>query len=184
MKCNEPIGFDTLAAYYLGELSPQHEIPLEEHFFACAHCTGQLEEVAALAAGTRAVVKEGRVSLVASAPFVDAMKRAGLSLREYQLNPGGSVNCTIGADDDAVISRLHAPLVGVKRLDVLSIGGGEEEVRLTDVPFDAQTGEVLLIPSAAWLKSMPTFTMRMRLIAVGETGENPIGEYLFNHSPS
>jgi hypothetical protein len=64
------------------------------------------------------------------------------------------------------------------------MGCGAAEVRLTDVPFDAQTGEVLMIPSAAWLKTMPAFTMRMRLIAVGEAGEKPIGEYLFNHSPS
>ena len=56
-------------------------------------------------------------------------------------------------------------------------------MRLADVPFDAETGEVL-IPSAAWLKTMPAFTMRMRLIAVGEAGEKQIGDYTFNHSPS
>jgi DNA-directed RNA polymerase specialized sigma24 family protein len=55
--------------------------------------------------------------------------------------------------------------------------------RLADVPFDAETGEVLVIPSAAWLKTMPAFTMRMRLIAVSEAGEKPIGDYTFNHSP-
>ena len=184
MRCDKPIGFDTLAAYYLGELPQQREALLEEHLFACARCAGRLDEIAALAAGVRAAVTEGRVSLVASAPFVEAMKRAGLSVREYRLDPGGSVNCTIGADDDAVVSRLHAPLAGVQRIDVVSMGGGAAEVRLADVPFDAQTGEVLMIPSAAWLKTMPAFTMRMRLIAVGEAGEKPIGEYLFNHSPS
>jgi hypothetical protein len=31
---------------------------------------------------------------------------------------------------------------------------------------------------------MPAFTMRMRLIAVGEAGEKQIGDYTFNHSPS
>jgi hypothetical protein len=51
------------------------------------------------------------------------------------------------------------------------------------VPFDAQTGEVLVIPSAAWLKTMPAFTMRMRLIAVGDAGESAIGDYTFLHSP-
>jgi hypothetical protein len=62
-------------------------------------------------------------------------------------------------------------------------GGGEPEDRLADVPFDAQTGEVLVIPSPAWLKTMPAFTMRMRLIAVGEAGDSEIGEYTFLHSP-
>jgi hypothetical protein len=95
------------------------------------------------------------------------------------------VNCTIRADDDAVVSRIRAPLAGVKRLDVVRVrDGGGPEVRLADVPFDAERGEVLWIPSAAWLKTMPAFTTRMRLIAVGEAGEKRIGDYTFNHSPS
>jgi hypothetical protein len=70
------------------------------------------------------------------------------------------------------------------RLDVVQRqGGGEPEVRLADVPFDAETGEVLIIHSGAWLKTMPAFTMRTRLIAVGEAGEKSIGDYTFNHSP-
>jgi anti-sigma factor RsiW len=185
MTCDGPIGFETLVGYWLGELPEKREAILEEHFFGCAHCTGRLEQIAALASGVRVAVKEGRVSMAVSGPFVEAMKQAGMSLREYRLEPGGSVNCTIGAGDDAVISRLRAPLAGVKRLDAVSMqGGGETEVRLADVPFDADAGEVLLIPSAAWLKTMPAFTMRMRLIAVGDAGEKPIGDYTFNHSPS
>lgn len=185
MTCDDPIGFETLIAYWLGELPGKHEAVLEEHLFGCAHCTGRLEDIATLAAGVRAAVKDGRVSMAVSAPFIEAMKQAGLNLREYRLEPGGSVNCTIGADDDAVVSRLRAPLAGVQRLDAVSMqGSGGRAVRLADVPFDADTGEVLWIPSAAWLKTMPAFTMQMRLIAVGDAGEQPIGDYTFNHSPS
>jgi hypothetical protein len=185
VTCGNPIGFETLVAYWLGEVPESREATLEEHLFACAHCSKRLKQCVALAAGVRAAVEGGRVSLVVSGRFVEAMKQAGLRLREYQLEPGGSVNCTIRADDDAVISRLHAPLAGVKRLDVVSMhGGGEPEVRLIDVPFDPEAGEVLVIPPAAWLKTMPAFTMRMRLIDVGSTGEAPLGDYTFNHSPS
>jgi hypothetical protein len=185
MTCENPIGFETLVAYWLGEVPEKREAMLEEHLLSCAYCTERLEGLAALASGVRAAVKDGKVSMVVSEPFVEAMKHAGLCLREYRLEPGGSVNCTIRADDDAVISRIRAPLAGVKRLDVVRMrGGGEPEVRLADVPFDAETGEVLMIPSAAWLKTMPAFTMRMRLIAVGEAGEKQIGDYTFNHSPS
>ena len=185
MICSEPIGFETLVAYWLGEIPAQQEAALESHLFGCALCTGRLEGLATLAAGVRAAVKEGRVSLVVSGPFVEAMKRAGLSLREYRLDPGGSVNCTIRADDDAVISRMRAPLAGVGRLDVVSTQGASgPATRITDVPFDAASGEVLFIPPAAWLKTMPAFTMRMRLVAVSEAGERPLGDYTFNHSPS
>ena len=185
MTCENPIGFERLVAYWLGELPEEREATLEEHFLGCAHCSRELEGLAALALGVRAAVQQGRVNLVVPGPFVRAMKQAGLRLREYEVDPGGSVNCTIRADDDVVVSHLRAPLSGVQRLDLVRArGGGEPEERLADVPFDAQTGEVLVIPSPAWLKTMPAFAMRMRLIAVGEAGESEIGEYTFLHSPS
>ena len=185
MTCEKPIGFEALVAYWLGETPEKREAALEEHLFGCAHCTQRLQGIAALATGVRAAVRDGRVSMVISTPFVGAMQRAGLRLREYAVEPGGSVNCTIRGDDDAVVSHLRASLAGVTRLDVVKMGGAREpEVRLVDVPFDAEAGEVLVVPSAAWLKAMPAFTMRMRLVSVGDAGEKQIGEYTFNHSPS
>jgi hypothetical protein len=185
VSCTSPLDFEILIAYWLGELPAEREAAVEEHFFGCAHCSGRLEELAALADGIRAAVHDGKVHVVVSAPFVDAMKQAGLRLREYRLHPGGSVNCTIRADDDAVVSRMRAPLGDVKRLDVVtSVDESASERRLTDVPFDADSGEVLILPSAAWLKAMPAFTMRMRLVAVDGDNERPLGEYTFNHSPS
>jgi hypothetical protein len=95
------------------------------------------------------------------------------------------VNCTIHTDDDAVVSRVHAPLAGVERLDVVrSIDGRSGELRATDVPFDAASGEVIVLPSAAWLKTMPAFTMRMRLVDVRGGAETTLGEYAFHHTPS
>jgi len=184
MSCQDPMEFETLTAYWLGELEGQSEEAIEEHLFACAECTRRLETIAALAAGVRAAVEGGRLNLVVSEPFVQAMKQANLRLREYRVDPGGSVNCTICAEDDAVISRLKAPLVGIERLDVVQARDGEKEMRLADVPFDAACGEVLMIPSATSLKAMPAFALRVKLIAVGEAGEKQLGEYTFNHTPS
>lgn len=184
MSCRNPIGFETLSSYWLGELQGQGEEALEEHLFACAHCTRRLEAVAALSAGVRAAVEEGRLGLVVPESFVHALEQAGLRLRQYRIDPGGSINCTISADDDAVVSRLRAPLLGIERLDLVQVRGNEAEMRFPDVPFDADSGEVLMIPSAASLKAMPAFVMRVRLIAMGEAGEKQIGEYTFNHAPS
>lgn len=185
MTCANPIDFESLVAWWLGELPEAREATLEEHLFGCAHWGRELEGLVALASGVRAAVQQGRVGLVVSEPFVRAMREAGLRLREYEVDPGGSVNCTIRADDDAVVTHLRAPLAGVQRLDVVQMrGGGEPDLRLADVPFDAKTGEVLMIPSPAWLKTMPAFAMRMRLITVGEEAESEIGEYTFMHSPS
>jgi hypothetical protein len=187
-RCAAPIEFEKLVAWWLGELPEAAAAPLEEHLFGCAHCTRRMEELAALAEGVRAAVRGGRVSIVVSAPFVEAMKRSGMRLREYRIRPGESVNCTIRADEDAVISHIGGSLGGVTRVDVVqrvSVGGVDEpELRLEDVPFDPAAGEVLFIPEAAALKAMPAHTVRMRLIAVGEAGEAPLGEYTFVHTPS
>jgi len=184
--CAKPIGWETLEAYWLGELAEPAEAPLEEHLFACAHCTGRLERLAAYAKAIRAAVLEGRIALGLTPRFLEQLKEEGLRIREYPLEPGGSVNCTITAEDDAVVSRLSAPLAGVKRLDALhsvEIGGRTESQRVQDLPFDAQAGEVLLAPSAAELRGMPAHTWRVQLLAVDEAGERSLGEYTFRHTP-
>ena len=181
------VDLDAIIGYWLGELPSATEASIEEHYFGCTYCSRRFEEIAALGVGVRSAIRRGKLGVVVSVQFVEAMRRAGLRLREYRLEPGGSVNCTIRQDDDAVISRVRASLAGVKRVDVVhrqSIGGVEEpEVRLEDVPFDAATGEILLIPPAAKVKAMPAYTLRTRLIAVDEAGEAPLGEYTFRHSP-
>jgi hypothetical protein len=186
VSCSSPIAFETLVAWWLAELAQAEQEALEEHVFACAHCTRRLEELAALAGGVRNAVRAGAVGMVVSAPFVEGMKKAGLRVREYHLTPGSSVNCTIYADDDATVGRMRAPLRGVQRLDVLEqvvVGGvPRPEVRLEDVPFDPAADEVLLLPSAAALKKMPSNTLRVRLVSVKAAGETAIGEYVFAHT--
>jgi hypothetical protein len=179
------VDFEALAAWWLGELPAGEAQKVEEHFFACAHCAARLEWLAALPEGVRAALRAGALGMVVSAPFVEAMKRAGLRLREYRLDPGGRVDCTIAADDDAVVSRVRAPLAGVKRLDILEdIDEGRQRLELRDVPFDAVSGEVLFIVPPAALKRMPAHVARMRLVAVDEAGRRTLGDYTFNHTPS
>jgi anti-sigma factor RsiW len=180
------ISLETLIAYWLGELPAAAQEPLEEHLFACASCSARLEELAALASGIRAAVRDGRVAAVISVPFLEMLKRQGLRIREYRVPPGGRVDCTLRADDDAVVSRMQAPLAGVKRVDALrrmEVGGEVTETRLEDVPFDPAAGEVLHLPSAAWVRGLPANTLRVRLVAVDEAGERALGEYTFAHTP-
>ena len=171
--------FATLVDYWFGELPPGEEAAFEEHLFGCAECTAKLEELAALGAAVRAAWKVGAVRAVISRALYEAMKKEGLRLREYRMAPGGSVNCTIAAADDFVVSRLAAPLSGVQRLDLVTDAG-----RFEDVPFDAAAGEVLMCPAPAELKRKGAFTHRVRLLAVEEAGERVLGDYTFLHTPS
>ena len=187
-RCASPIEFETLVAYWLGELPLPAEAIVEEHIFGCAYCTRQLEDLTALAFGVRAAVRNGATPAAITSPFLEFMRQQGMRVREYVLAPGERVNCTIRAEDDAVVSRLQVPLAGVKRVDALqSLDLGEGRVqqwRLEDVPFDPVAGEVLSLPSAAELKKMPAHTFRVQLVAVDDGGERPLGEYTFAHTPS
>lgn len=186
MSCKQPIEIDELLAYWLGELAAAEEEAVEAHFMGCAHCAGRLEWLAALSEGVRAVVRAGRIGMVVSSPFVAALKAAGFRLREYSVEKGETVSCTMTAADDAVLSRLRAPLAGARRIDIVQRvrAGGEDwpEIRLEDVPFDPASGEVLVVLPGA-LRTMPAHVAVTRLVAVGEAGETAIGEYTFAHTP-
>ena len=187
-SCASPIAFQMLVAYWLGELDAAGEATVEEHLFGCSECTRRLEELTALAFGVRAAVRHGAMAAAVTNGFLESMRHEGMRIREYVLAPGARVNCTIGAEDDAVVSRLQVPLAGVKRVDALQTldlgAGGVRQWRLEDVPFDPASGEVLSLPSAAQLKTMPAHTFRVRLVAVEDEGERELGEYTFAHTPS
>lgn len=181
--------FEALAAWWLGELAAAEAEALEAHLFECAACARRGEALAALAGGIRAAVRGNRFRAVISASFLEMMKAQGMRLREYAVEPGGRVSCTIRAEDDAVVSRLRAPLAGVKRLDVLQrvvVRGAEVHAsRIEDVPFDPVAGEVLHVPLAgSELKKMPDHVATTTLVAVDEQGERRLGEYTFVHSAS
>jgi len=183
--CSEPIEFERLAAYWLGEL-PHAEGALEEHLFACAHCSARLEWLAALSDGVRAALREGRVAGIITPAFLEALRRQGLRIREYRVPAGGRADCTLLAGEHAVVGRMQAALGGVKRIDVLKrleVAGKVTETRAEDVPFDPAAGEVLFLPSAVWLRKTPANTARVRLVAVEEESERVIGEYTFAHTP-
>ena len=173
--------FAELVEYWFGERDDE---ALEEHLLGCAECTARLEELAALGAGIRAAFRSGALRAVLPHAFLEALKREGLRLREYRVPPGGSVNCTLLADDDFVVSRLQAPLAGVERVDLMVVAQeGAAEATFEDIPFDPAAGEVLVVPSAAALRALPAHTARMRLFAVGAGGKKPLGEYTFVHTP-
>jgi anti-sigma factor RsiW len=187
-RCATPVEFERLVAYWLGELPAADEATVEEHLFGCATCTQRLETLAALASGVRAVVRGGAVQAAITQPFLEQMKRQGMRIREYRLGPGERVACTIGANDDAVVGRMQAALAGVTRVDALEsldLGDGRvRQSRVEDVPFDAQAGEVLTMPSATALRKLPAHLLRVRLVAVSASGDRPLGEYTFAHTPS
>lgn len=182
--CAMPTPLPDLLAYWLGEMDEASGARLEEHLFGCAECSARLGGVVHLAEAIRREFREGRLASVLSAASMQRLKDSGMRVREYRMQPGGSVNCTVAPEDDLVAAHLHAPLQGVRRLDLsIDTGEGGAPRRLPDVAFDPASDEVVLASSVVEVRRLGVVTQRVELIAVSDGAERVLGRYTFNHSP-
>ena len=180
------IHFDasTLTEYWQGTLPKLEGELIEEHLFACDECCARFDEVIALAEGISQIARGGALLTVVSESFLKHAADEGLHIRQYSPPAGGSVACTVTADDDLLVGRLAVNLLGAKQVDLsLCAPTGEEQFRLRDIPFDASADSVLWQQSITFAKGAPTSTMVARLIQVDDAGEEKVlGEYTFNHT--
>ena len=173
-----------LLQYWLGELDEPQEARLDEHLFACSACSERLRTLVDLGAAIRSEFVSGTLNVVLPEPFMRAVKEAGLRVREYTLDPGGSVACTVTPDDDLVVAYLHAPLRDVRRLDILIDDTTSGKHRANDVAFDPARNGLVAVTSTSYLRTLGYSQQRVRLVAVDGADERVIGDYTFNHSPS
>jgi hypothetical protein len=184
--CSNPLDAVVLADYWLAALPEAEEAAVEEHLLECDRCGALLRGVIALAEGVRDLAREGCLRMIVSDAFLQRAAEEGLRVREYAPPPGGSVQCTVTAEDDILIGRLAANLRGAKRVD-LSICDerGAEQLRLRDIPVRSEAVSVVYQESITFAKAMPTSTMIARLVSVDEAGgEHLLGDYTFNHTRS
>jgi len=173
-----------LLAYWLDELDEAGAQAVEEHLFACDACGAQLRGLIQLGSAVRKALLTGRFGTVVTPSFIRRLQDAGARLREYHLEPGGSVNCTLAPDDDLVVSHLRVDMSGVRQVDLLiDDENGALLHRARHVAFDPASSEVTVIPPVALVRTMGTSRQRMRLMAVDRSSERLLGEYTFNHSP-
>lgn len=183
--CPTPLAPAVLEDYWLADLSPSEAAAVEQHLLACDECSRRLRDVIGLAEGVRAVARGGTLRVVVTDAFLNRLAQEGLHVREYRVTPGGSVACTVTAEDDLVVGRFVAPLGGVGRVDLAQYDAeGREVQRFRDLPFDPTAGEVLFTARTDVLRTLPATVQRYRLIAVEAGGEHVLAEYTFAHTPS
>lgn len=185
MNCTKPIDAAVLADYWLA-LPGSEEEAVEEHLLECDDCGQRLRKVIVLADGVRKLAREGSLRLIVSDTFLRRAAEDGLRVRQYVVPPGGSVECTVTAEDDILIGRVTANLAGAKRVDMCICNeNGVEQLRLPDIPVHSGTTSIAFQESITFLKASPNLKMVMRLITVDEKGsEHALGEYTFNHTRS
>lgn len=186
MSCPGPLDAAVLADYWLGLLRGDAEEAVELHLFGCDACGSRLREVIALAEGVRDLARGGTLRMVVSDTFLHRAAADGRRVREYAVPAGGSVQCTVTAEDDLLIARLSADLSGARRVDVSFCDEhGVEHTRLADIPIRPGAGSVICQESIAFAKAAPSFTMIARLLGVDDAGhETLLGEYTFHHTRS
>lgn len=151
----------------------------------CDECSHALARLVAMVDAIRDVARAGEIRAVVSPAFVERVRLEGLRLREYRLVPGGSVECSIGPDDDVVLAHLAADVGDAARVDLVWIDAdGNEQERLPDVPVHAAMHDVVWVQRASDLRALPKTTARARLVAVDDAGERVLAEYTFDHTPA
>ncbi len=184
VACAQPIDTATLMDYWLGVLGSTEEEPIEEHLMTCDRCGDRLREVIALAEGLRTLARSGSLVVVISEPVITRAEEMGQRIRQYAPPPGGSVQCTVSADDDLLVARLAADLSGAKRVDLSWCDDqGVELLRMSDIPVRGDTGTVLCQQSITMAKASSSNTLIARLVSVDLAGaERLLGEYAFHHT--
>jgi hypothetical protein len=186
MSCANPIEAAVLTDYWLSALAKSEEEAVEEHLLGCDRCGDRLREVIALAEAVRNLARQGLLLMVVSDAFLKRIAEEGLRVREYTPPLGGSIACTVTAEDDFLIGRLTANLSGAKRVDLCFCDErGVERLRLPDIPFHSRAGSVAFQQSITYAKGAPSETMIARLVTFDDAGgERLLGEYTFKHTRS
>jgi len=183
-RCSHPIEPAVLLDYWMHTIDGVTIESVEAHLFACDDCGNRLRQIEGLVEALRELAQSGAVKVVVDSRYAQRALDAGRKVREYAPPPGGTVQCTVSADDDLLIGSLAADLSGAERVDVaFCTTTGVELQRLVDVPFDARAGAIAYQESITFAKGAPSNTLLVRLLAIEPQGnERLIGDFTFNHT--
>jgi hypothetical protein len=171
-----------LLAYWLGETDTAQTDAIDLHLLGCEPCGRTLDELVALGDAVRDAFDRGLVHAFVCASFVQRLVDSGRRVREYRLAHNGSVNCSAAPEDEVLVARLQAPLADVRRVDaIVRLSIVDAEYRAEDIPFDAASGEILMVPKIAIVRELPAHVATVRLFAHAAGHERLLGEYRLNH---
>jgi len=142
LPCAEPIAAGRMVDYWAGDLDAADSQRVEEHLFACAACTAELERVARVAEALRTAIPA-----VVAAADMPALRARGLVVEENAFAPGTRREVTFRPGVDILIHRLQGmDLQRAERVHVSVRVESTGEVILEDpfAPFDRERGEVLI----------------------------------------
>lgn len=139
--CAKPVPFETLVAYWCGDLPANEGDDLEAHVFACASCTALSERIAAITEKMRSV----EPAMITSSRLAE-LRAAGRKIDDNFVAPGERKRVRF-SEQEMIIHHLGGlDLADVDRVGVVvrSESSGQLVTEYPSAPFDAKTGEVLI----------------------------------------
>jgi hypothetical protein len=187
-SCSSPLALAELVAYRLGELDSSRETQLEEQYFACSACAERLRWTEQLEGAITHLVRHGGLRAAVTEDFVRDAKAAGVTLREYSIQPGGSVQCTITPDDDLVVVRLGVGELSARMVAVSSsmkdLDQGLEGTSVTeDAVVDQSSKSILYAFPGDVVRTFPKSRWVMTVESRDESAPASLGPYTMNHTP-
>lgn len=171
-----PVGFETLAAWWTGELAGDEAARVEEHLFACDACAGASERFARLAGGLRE-----HLPPIISPAQRERLLAQGTRIRVTPVDAGVDATAVFAPDLDLLVHALRADLSRARRVDVeIVMQGWSEPLLCEGVPFDAKAGEVLVCCQRHFQHMSPADPLfRVHVVESGE--RRLIGDYFVRH---
>jgi anti-sigma factor RsiW len=163
--CAAPLAFETLVAYWAGDLPQPETDAVDAHVIACATCATAAERIAVITEGIRA-----SISPFITARELDALRARGLRVEENPVRPGERAPVLFRRDIDLLVHRLgELDLSRAERVQVrvLSEETGDVMMESPAVPFLAVSGEVLIACQRHFSEMPPDVVFEVSVIEAG-----------------
>jgi hypothetical protein len=163
VACSAPLSFETLVAYWAGDLSDSDTEAVDAHVMGCGVCTLASEGVAAITEGFRATIPP-----VITAGQLVSLRARGLHVEENIVLPGQRTPLTFRADVDVLAHRLRG--LDLSQTDHVHLMVRVEETgellfESATAPFDASAGEVIIACQRHFAAFPPNIVFQIAAIA-------------------
>ena len=174
--CAKPIPFETLVAYWCGDLDANESDDLEAHVFSCASCTTLSERIAAVTEKMRSV----EPAMITSERLAE-LRAAGRRIDDNFVAPGERKSVLVSEQEMSIHHLGGLDCAGVDRVGVLvrSHGTGQIVTEYPSAPFDAKTGEVLIACQRHFSMFPPDIEFEVTTFARG--APKKVTSYIVDH---
>jgi hypothetical protein len=176
-RCAHGVTAESWIDFFAGELDEEAGERLEQLLFECSDCAAEAERWAAVVGGATVAIPP-----VITAEALRALEGRGELMNENPMQPGEHRQAAFPEGGRLLIHRLGGlELTRVDRVNVaLSTPEGALLTRFEDVPFERNTGEVIVACQRHFGESFPrhiVFEVERCVVGQGEV----IGTYSVDH---